>query len=129
MIHVTKHFVIKLFLKILVCFIFIVNFPLINKFILLELDPQTFKYSNNNASYTRVQFFEFKETSISKYDIIWFIAATKSDNTNKEFYKLYKINPLCFWRWNYYFFIARKFKSKPWSEIEPNRDPFDPENR
>ncbi|MFZ4862892.1 hypothetical protein ACL9RF_11960 [Sphingobacterium sp. Mn56C] len=119
----------KLVLKILVCFIFMVNFPLINKFILLELDPNTFRYANQDGAYTRIQYFEFKETSISKYNINRFIEATKPTDINKEFYRLYKINLFCFWRWNYYILIASKFKYKPWSEIAPNRVPYNPKNR
>lgn len=50
----------------------------------------------------------------------------KSENT--EMYRLYRMNPLYFWRWSYYLIVSKDFKYKDWKEIESNRIPYDPDN-
>lgn len=109
--------------------IIIVNLPIINKNILLMIDGNDpFRYSNSNASFTREESFGFKDPYLTDWSINRFIEETNPSDEDKQVFRLYKINPLCFWRWHYYIFISRDYKYKSWDDIEPNRVPYDPEN-
>lgn len=119
----------KTFLIIITILIIIPNLPIINKNILLVVDGQSpFNYSNSNASYTKEDTFGFKDLFISDWSINRFIEETHPTKENQEIFRLYKINPLCFWRWSYYISISRKFSYKSWNEIEPKRVPYVEEN-
>ncbi|WP_156307440.1 hypothetical protein [Sphingobacterium endophyticum] len=114
---------------IIITILNISNLPIINKNILLVADGQNpFRYSNSNASYTKEDTFGFKDLFINDWSINRFIEEARPSKENQQIFRLYKINPLCFWRWSYYISISRKFPYKSWDEIEPKRVPFDAEN-
>ena len=116
---------------ILVTGLILVNFPPLNGILLGLIDSNSFKYSNRNGSLTHIQNFGFK--SGGYIDKIWveekiIKEELKEIQENQEVFRLYRINPLCFWRWNYYIFCSSNFKYKSWEEIEPNRVPYNPDN-
>lgn len=119
---------VKLFIKLFIVIVIVVNLPIINKDVLHSLDSESFKYANNDASFTDSQHFGFKDSYMSQEIQERWVNETNPEPINREIFRLYKINPLCFWRWNYYIFSSLSFKYKSWSEIEPNRVPRDPEN-
>jgi len=114
--------------NIIIGFILLVvvtNLPMINKNFMILFDGEGhFRYSNLDASFTQIERLGFKDGSISSWPINRFIEEEKPKNQNVEVYRLYRINPLCFWRWSYYIFTSRNFKYKAWEEIEPNRTPL-----
>ena len=108
----------------------VTNFPLYNKSFLLMFDGEGhFRYANADATFTRAQRLGFKDGFLTDRLANNFIEETQPAIENRQIYRLYRINPLCFWRWYYYIFIARNFEYKSWEEIEPHRVPYDPENR
>lgn len=108
---------------------FISNLPFVNGYILHRVDSDVFKYSNADASYTRHETFGFKSTPISLKSIDRYIEEFRPEKRNQKVYRLYRINPLCFWRWSHYLLTSIDFDYKSWREIEPNRVPYNPENR
>ena len=93
----------KFILATIVIIIIIVNLPIVNKNVLLMMDGNNpFKYSNLNASFTQQESFAFKDSYLTNWSINRFIEETHPSNEDKQVYRLYKINPLCFWRWSYY---------------------------
>ena len=119
----------KFILVTIVIIVIIVNLPIVNKNVLLMMDGNNpFKYSNSNASFTRQESFAFKDSYLTNWSINRFIEETNPSNEDKQVYRLYKINPLCFWRWSYYISISRNYKYKSWNEIEKNRVPYNQEN-
>ena len=119
----------KFILVTIVIIVIIVNLPIVNKNVLLMMDGNNpFKYSNLNASFTQQESFAFKDSYLTNWSINRFIEETHPSNENKQVYRLYKINPVCFWRWSYYISISRNYKYKSWNEIEKNRVPYNPEN-
>ncbi len=82
----------------------------------------------SNGSLTSEESFSFKDPYISEWPIKWFIEETNPAEENKAVYRLYKINPLCFWRWSYYLFTSSDYTYKNWKEIERKRVPYDPKN-
>lgn len=114
---------------VLALMIVITNLPLINANFTLSIDgPGKFKYSNGDASYTRIQGLGFKNPSISHTGLKWFLEEQKPTPNNSELFRIYKINPLCFWRWPHYLFTSVNFKYKSWKKIGPNRVPYDSTN-
>lgn len=114
----------KVIIWVLVVIIFS-NLPLINKEILRIVDREHFRYSNEDASFTRKDYFDFKSGVGSKtLDQESIRISLKS--SDEEVYRLYRINPLCFWRWTHYLMVSKQYKYKSWEEIEPNRVPYDP---
>jgi len=108
---------------------FISNLPFVNGYLLHRLDGDLFKYSNADASYTNHDTFSFKSPTISQWAIDRYIEDTHPEKKNQKIYRLYRINPLCFWRWSHYLITSKDFDYKSWKEIEPNRVPYHPENR
>jgi hypothetical protein len=108
---------------------FISNLPFVNSYLLHRFDGDLFKYSNANASFTLHEIFDFKFSPISQRLIDRYIAEFHPDKKNQQVYRLYRINPLCFWRWSHYLITSRDYEYRSWKEIEPNRVPYDPENR
>lgn len=106
------------------------NLPIINKIILREIDGNRhFRYSNADGSFTIIQDFGFKDGLIQADWVMGrFIRENKPSPGNRVLYRLYKINPLCFWRWSFYIFSSRKFPYRSWEDIEPNRMPYKPNN-
>src|SRR5690606_9357907 len=120
----------KPLLIVLVVIIVITNLPMITKnFIVLFDGKDHFRYANADASFTRIQGFGFKDGFFFPKQIEGFIEEEKPSHENSTLYRLYRINPFCFWRWSYYLSTSVDFEYKPWKEIEPNRVPYDPENR
>ena len=108
---------------------FISNLPFVNSYLLHRFDGDLFKYSNANASFTLHEIFDFKFSPISQRLIDRYITEFHPDTKNEQVYRLCRINPLCFWRWSHYLITSRDFDYKSWKEIEPNRVPYNPENR
>ncbi len=103
---------------------FIANLPIIGKQLLHDIDQDHFRYSNLNASFTRVESFGFKDGYISKWGTRRFVEENNPAPENRTIYRLYRINPLCFWRWSYYLFTSRDYPFNDWKEIEKNRVPY-----
>jgi len=119
----------KFILVTIIIIVIIVNLPIVNKNVLLMMDGNNpFKYSNSNASFTQQESFAFKDSYLTNWSINRFIEETNPSNENKQVYRLYKINPVCFWRWSYYISISWNYKYKSWNEIEKNRVPYNQEN-
>lgn len=70
-----------------------------------------------------------KSPAISQWTTDQYIAGTHIKKKNLLVYRLYKINPLCFWRWSHYLITSRDCDYKSCKEIEPNRVPYPPENK
>ncbi len=109
--------------------IFIPNLPVIGTTIIRKIDSDHFRYSNANASFTDIEHFDWMRPWISEWTVWAFIENTRPEARNMEVFRLYRINPLCFWRWRYYLMVSRKFGYKSWDKIEPNRVPFVPNNK
>ena len=97
------------------------NLPIINKYIAHKIDEGHFKYANLDGSFTMTQSFSFKSPGFSTFGFKHFIKETTPSAENQELYRLYTINPLCFWRWNNYLRHGIHFDYKEWSIIEENR--------
>lgn len=110
--------------------IIVSNLPYVNKEVLNLVDSGRFRYSNADASFTRIDaFYVIKPGLVDKeFDEKLLETYLNPTDENKEIFRLYRINPLCFWRWRYYLLTSRHFKYKSWKEIEPNRAPKDPDN-
>ena len=97
------------------------NLPVVGTIILAEIDQGYFRYANADGSYTGIEhidiFSPWKDKTLSYY----FSEATRPKAANMEIYRLYKINPLCFWRWRYYLTVSRHFNYRNWDEIKKNR--------
>lgn len=78
------------------------NVPFIGKDIHKWLDTGYFRYSNLDGSYYLTQDFDFKSPGFSTFGFEYFVKNTSPAKENQKLYRLYKINPLCFWRWSYY---------------------------
>ena len=119
----------KPILIVLSVIVIITNLPIINKnFMLLFDGPGRLRYANADASCTVIQRFGFKNGNVNARLMKYFIEEHPSQKSS-TLYRLYRINPLCFWRWSYYLFTSLDFEYKLWKEIEPHRLPYDPENR
>ncbi|GHE45563.1 hypothetical protein [Sphingobacterium griseoflavum] len=105
------------------------NLPVVSTTIMGELDKDRFRYANNDASFTYIQEFDILRGWISQWTVWGFIESQRPTQEHMEVFRLYKINPLCFWRWRYYILVSRKFRYKSWQEIEPNRVPFVDNNK
>lgn len=108
--------------------IIIPNLPVIGTGIMDKIDSDHFRYSNNDASFTQVEDFDIKRPWMNEWVVWGFIERTRPEARNMEVFRLYKINPLCFWRWRYYILVSRKFRYKNWERIERDRVPFIPNN-
>ena len=92
----------KIILIALAAMIVIPNLPFIGKDIQHWLDDGYFRYSNLDGSYTMTQSFHFKSPGFSTFGFEQWIKETAPAVENRKLYRLYKINPLCFWRWSNY---------------------------
>lgn len=106
----------------LICILIFPNLPLINKYIALKVDNDYYRYSNNDGSYTFCQDFSFKSPGFSTFGFKRFIEETSPSKENRTLYRLYRINPLCFWRWKKYFIESRHFDYMDWKGIEERRN-------
>ncbi|TJZ49427.1 hypothetical protein FAZ15_22280 [Sphingobacterium olei] len=119
----------KRFIIVIAVVVIISNLPVINTEILMKIDSGHFRYANNDASFTYLQHFDVFVPWMSAAGVRGFIENTRPTQQNMEVFRLYKINPLCFWRWRYYLMVSIQFNYKSWDEIEPNRVPFVPNNK
>lgn len=106
----------------------ICHLPFIDKSILEEIDSGRFRYSNIDGSYTSIQGFGFKDAFYTRNTLAPLSDAELSDPKVQQIYRLYKINWLCFWRWQYYIVSSLKFEYKDWKEIEKHRVPYEKDN-
>lgn len=100
------------------------NLPIIGTEILAKIDANSFRYANVDASFTIVEHIDIMHGWMDEWVVWGFIESQRPTQVNMEVFRLYKINPLCFWRWRYYLTVSRKFRYKDWKDIEPNRAPF-----
>ncbi|MDR2282947.1 MAG: hypothetical protein LBE37_07060 [Sphingobacterium sp.] len=115
------------FITIFVFFI-VVNLPVINTEILKRVDGDHFRYSNADASFTYIQFLDVLQPWISDWTVARFARERHPSEENKQVFRIYRINPLCFWRWRYYWVVSRNFEYRSWKQIEPQRTPRIPDN-
>ena len=89
-------------------------------------DGSYYRYSNNNGSVT---FIEFKARDFEMMNR-WFQSYRQvHPEADSIMYRLFKKNPLAFWRWRQYCWGKRyKLPYKSWSEIKFVRGK-DPENK
>lgn len=83
------------------------------------LDGSNYSYSNKDGSVTFTEFkgrdFEMMKRKVESY-------SQKTGNTDTTIYRLFKRNPLTFWRWGNYFISKRyRLPYKDWSEIKAIR--------
>ncbi|QQD12684.1 hypothetical protein [Sphingobacterium sp. UDSM-2020] len=102
----------KTIIIVLVSILLIPNLPFINKYIAHRLDEGHFRYANLDGSYVITQNFSFKSPGFSTFGFNEFIKRTEPAKENRKLYRLYKINPLCFWRWKNYLVNSIHFKYK-----------------
>ncbi|MCT1531519.1 hypothetical protein M3B46_10975 [Sphingobacterium daejeonense] len=100
----------------------LINAPILNNFILYHTDNNTFKYSNLNGTFTCIDRFGFKVPGLTDLAFDLFVKETNQDKKDSELFRLYKINPLCFWRWNYYLTKSLSYKYKDWDEIASSKE-------
>lgn len=111
----------KTIIIVLVTILLIPNLPVINKYVAHQLDEGHFRYANLDGSYTTTQHFSFKSPAFSMFGFNQFIKETSPAKENQKLYRLNKINPLCFWRWNNYLKKSIHYEYKDWETIEMNR--------
>lgn len=104
----------------LIIILLVPNLPVINKYVAHQLDEGHFKYANLDGSFIATQSFSFKSPGFSTFGFEQFIKRTSPTNENKKLYRLYKINPLCFWRWNNYIQNGLHFEYMDRKVIEKN---------
>lgn len=122
--------ILKWILGLFVGMVILTNFPILNSYFMSKWDGEAyFRYSNSNASFTFFDDVSFKSGALTPEIIERFIEEENPKPANQTLYRVYRINPLCFWRWSYYFGTSSDFQYKSWKEIEPNRVPYDPENK
>lgn len=92
----------KAIIIVLAIILLIPNMPFIGKDIHHWLDEGYFRYSNLDGSYMITQDFDFKSPGFSTFGFEYFVKNTSPAKENRKLYRLYKINPVCFWRWSYY---------------------------
>mgnify|MGYP000856618432 CR=1 FL=1 len=100
----------------------LINAPILNNFILYHTDNNSFKYSNLNGTFTCTDRFGFKDPGLTDLAFDLFIKETNQDKKDSELFRLYKINPLCFWRWNYYLTKSLNYKYKDWDKIASSKE-------
>ena len=110
----------------LIAFIIIANIPPIKPLYRLAFDEYHYRYSNENGSFT---FVEFKARDVKmmyrRMDGYKQLFPLSNDTS---LYRLYKRNILCFWRWGEYIYDERyKMPYMSWKEIKRRRG-YDLEN-
>ena len=108
--------------------IIVSNLPIVSTVLMDKIDRNHFKYANADASFTIIQPFDILRPWMNE-DVVWrFNENQRPRAENREIFRLYQINPLCFWRWRYYLLVSISFRYKSWKDIEPNRTPLVPDN-
>lgn len=108
--------------------VIICHVPFVGKSILCKIDSGRFRYSNIDGSYTSIQGFGFKDAFYTRNSLPPLSDPKLSAPKAQQIYRLYKINWLCFWRWQYYIVSSSKFEYKDWKEIEKHRVPYEKDN-
>lgn len=103
-------------------FLLLANAPFINKFILFKVDNNSFAYSNINGSYTNRESFGFKDPTFTGFSFDYYIQEYDPPEEARVLYRIYKINPICFWRWKHYIYTSLKYKYMDWEKIEKRRE-------
>ena len=118
------------FIKVIVLSILVIpNTPIIGTEISKAIDGDNFRYSNANAAFTSIDYMEVYQPWINKWTTYGFIEATRPQMANMEIFRLYRMNPVCFWRWRYYLTVSKNFEYRDWEKIKPDRVPFKPSNK
>ncbi len=105
-----------------ICVLALPNLPFINKYIAVQIDGDYYRYSNRDGFYTYLQDMSFKSPGFSTRGLERFSEQTSPPREDRTLYRLYHINPLCFWRWHKYVVEGRHFDYMDWEEIEKRRD-------
>lgn len=98
------------------------NLPFIGKDISHHLDEGYYRYANLDGSYTITQDFNFKSPAFSTLHFEYWIKMTSPAQENRKLYRLYRINPLCFWRWKNYLVNGVHFDYMDPDIIEKNME-------
>jgi hypothetical protein len=108
---------------IIIGIIFFLNIVPLDK---LFADGSYYRYSNSNGSMT---FVEYKSRDFEMMNRRFESYRKEKSNHDTTLYRLFKKNPLAFWRWGQYFFSKRyRLPYKAWAEIKSVRG-ADPENK
>ncbi|UIR57862.1 hypothetical protein LZQ00_08585 [Sphingobacterium sp. SRCM116780] len=110
----------KTILIVFISILLVPNLPIINKYIAHRLDEGHFRYANLDGSFIITQNFSFKSPGFSTFSFEHFIKETSPAKENQKLYRLYKINPLCFWRWKNYIVNGVHFDYMDWEVIDKN---------
>lgn len=119
----------KLILGSILLAIVIPNTPFIGTEILKKIDGDYFRYANADASFTSTEHIDIYDPWISTSTAYFFVEETRPKAQNMEIFRLYQINPFCFWRWRYYLNVSKNFSYKGWDTIEKDRAPFVKNNK
>ncbi|KKO89170.1 hypothetical protein AAW12_23890 [Sphingobacterium sp. Ag1] len=112
----------KVTIIVLATILLIPNLPFIGKDISHQLDEGYYQYANLDGSYTITQDFNFKSPGFSSLHFEYWVKITSPAQENRKLYRLYKINPLCFWRWKNYLFNGVHFDYMAPNIIEKNKE-------
>ena len=99
----------KSMIIVFVIILLVPNIPVITKYVAHRVDEGHFRYANLDGSFIATQRFSFKSPGFSTFGFEEFIRNTSPATENRKLYRLYKINPVCFWRWNNYIQIGVHF--------------------
>jgi len=122
----------RLIIAVVVAVVLISNIPILNSPLLLALDCGKLRYSNADGSFTMIGGFDVFSVLVDRKEMYEAIIRNRDppvSEENVEIYRLYRMNPVYFWRWSYYFLVSKQYRYKNWKEIEPNRVPYDPKSR
>ncbi|WP_312336284.1 hypothetical protein [Sphingobacterium sp.] len=112
----------KAIIIVLGTILLIPNLPFIGKDISHRLDEGYYRYANLDGSYTITQDFNFKSPGFSDLHFEYWVKMTSPAQENRKLYRLYKINPLCFWRWKNYLVNGMHFDYMDPNIIEKNME-------
>lgn len=111
----------KAIIIVLAIILLIPNMPFIGKDISHQLDEGYYRYANLDGSYVITQDFNFKSPGFSDFHFKYWVKMTSPPQENRKLYRLYKFNPLCFWRWKNYLLNGVHFDYMDPKVIERNR--------
>lgn len=111
----------KTIIVLIICVLAFPNLPFINKYIALKVDSDYYRYANRDGSYTILQDFSFKSPGFSTFGFERFVEEASPSEENRTLYRLYRIDPLCFWRWKKYIIESRHLDHMDWEEIKQRR--------
>ena len=98
-------------------FIIMSNLPPVQSLYDLSFDEDLYRYSNCDGSVTFQEIY-FKNRDYTIAELLYSDYIKKHNEADCKFYRLFKINPLAFWRWRYYLFDKRyRLEYKNWNDI------------